>query len=60
MYMSDVVLDAAEIVSKAAWSSPATRWLWLRWRLRRVGRKVAAIKNARDKGKVENARRYVR
>ena len=65
------VLDAAEIVSKAAWSSPATRWVWLRWRIRRLGRAVATIENddarikrkiedAEIKLKIENARRYVR
>jgi len=56
------VLDAAEIVSKAAWSSPATRWVWLRWRIRRLGRAVATIENddARIKRKIEDARKFVR
>jgi hypothetical protein len=40
--MSDAVHDAAEIIQKAAWS-PMTSWLWLRWRIRRVNRKVEAI-----------------
>lgn len=36
----EVVAQAASVVSRAAWSSPTTRWVWLRWRLRRVRRKA--------------------
>jgi hypothetical protein len=59
MDFSDVVHDAGEIVSKAAWGSPFTRWTWLPRRLRRSEQYVAAL----DKGEqraIERARRDVR
>lgn len=60
MEMADVVLDAAEIVSRAAWSPPATRWLWLRWRVRKLSNQVTSIEDAATKHKIESARRLVR
>ena len=42
MDFSDTVLDAADIVSRAAWSSPISRRLWLARRLRRLDRKIEA------------------
>lgn len=58
--MAVLVLDAAEIVSMAAWTSPWTRWIWLRRRLRRSARNAAAISTTREKSKIESARRLVR
>jgi hypothetical protein len=58
--MDDVVIDAAEIISDAAWSTSATRWIWLRGRIDRLDRKVAKIDDVRIKGRIENARNYVR
>jgi hypothetical protein len=40
---SNIVHSAAELVSRAAWSSPATRWVWLRWRQRRVARRLRGM-----------------
>jgi hypothetical protein len=42
MDFSDTVLDAADIVSRAAWSSPISRRLWLARRLHRLDRKIEA------------------
>lgn len=60
MAVSDLVRDSAETVSRAAWSSSATRWWWLRWRLWRTRREVDAITDARTRERITLARRLVR
>ena len=42
-----VVRRAAELVSKVAWSWPATRWMWLGRRIRLLEREVAAVPGGR-------------
>jgi hypothetical protein len=56
----DTVYDAADMVSKAAWSSPATRWLWLPWRHLRLDRRARAIKDSELAPLIAGARRHVR
>lgn len=57
---SNVVAAAAGIVSRAAWSTPATRWLWLRRSLRRVRTAAESVDDATFKSKLRSARDWVR
>jgi hypothetical protein len=40
-----VVRETAEMISRAAWTSPATRWIWLPLRQRHIARQLRAIKD---------------
>jgi hypothetical protein len=56
----DLLLDAAEIVSRVAWSSRATRWLWLSRQLRKLDRAVETIEHKQFEAIIENVERWVR
>lgn len=58
--ISDVVTDAAAIVSRAAWSTPATRWLWLGRALNANAHAADAITDRGFKSSLKQARRNVR
>jgi hypothetical protein len=58
--MSDAVRDAAEIVSKAAWSSRPARRLWLPWRLRATRRAIDNISDSHTRAMIEAVSRFVR
>jgi hypothetical protein len=58
--ISDAIHDAAEVVSRSAWSAPAIRWLWLRSALLANRRTVGAIDDERFVRTLGYARRSVR
>lgn len=58
--VADLVINAAEIVSRAAWATPATRWTWLPDRVRQLNRQVNAIEDEAFQRKIRSARRLVR
>lgn len=58
--IADAVREAAEVVSRAAWSPPATRWLWLHMRLWANQRRVNAITDEDTKRRISRARETVR
>jgi hypothetical protein len=60
MRMSDTIIGAAEVVSRAAWSPPAVRWLWLRRALRANRRAVGAIDEKAFLSSLDYARRTIR
>jgi hypothetical protein len=59
MPVSDAIVDAAEIVLRAAWSAPAVRWFWLRRALRASRRAVDAIDEKRFVTTLDYARRTI-
>ncbi|ALL79331.1 hypothetical protein AD006_28955 (plasmid) [Pseudonocardia sp. EC080610-09] len=59
LHISDAVHDAAEIVSRATWETPATRWAWLETRLTRLEQSVAAVDDDRFQAKIRSARRGI-
>lgn len=58
--VADVITGAAEIVSRAAWSSPVLRWLWLGHALRANQRQTKALTSRKFTTSLEQARRTVR
>ena len=59
MQLSEVVLGAAALVSDTAWASPLTRWFWLRRRIRKLEREIAAIDSSEVKHRIQYARSLV-
>ena len=57
--LSEVVLNSAALVSDTAWASPLTRWFWLRRRIRKLEREIAAIESTDVKRKIEYSRSFV-
>jgi hypothetical protein len=55
-----IVREAAEMISKAAWASPATRWIWLPRRQRQVAGRAQAIEHPELARFIADAPRFVR
>lgn len=58
--MSNAIHAAAEVVSRAAWSTPASRWLWLRRHMRRTEKLVEKIEDRGFRRQVASARHSIR
>lgn len=58
--LSDVVLEAADLVSRAAWSSRLMRYAWLRRQLRILRRHIDELARPDDRAAIESARRRIR
>ncbi|MHA6626250.1 hypothetical protein ACU61A_12515 [Pseudonocardia sichuanensis] len=60
MPVSDTIAGAAEVVSRAAWSTPAVRWFWFSRALRTNRRAIDAIDEERFLRSLDYARRLMR
>ncbi|MDN5929605.1 MAG: hypothetical protein L0I24_00820 [Pseudonocardia sp.] len=58
--MAEATRNAAAIVSRAVWSTPATRWWWLSYRLAQLDKEIAAISHVGIRSRIERAQHLIR